>query len=124
MCHSCIPPKMRWLLKAPFDQNSILINHKPNDNFEGRFIYREIHERLLALLITSSMVILKATSFLKGHKSNKKLTDNITLSYMTYVLIALNPFIKGKKNLFEATFRFAQIFISWRFYIDPYAFIL
>jgi len=115
---------MRWLLRAPFDQNSIVINHKLNDNFEGHFIYRGIHERFLALLITSSMVILKVTSFLKGHKSNKKLTDNITLSYMTYVLIALNPFIKGKKNLFEATFRFAQIFISWRFYIDPYAFIL
>jgi hypothetical protein len=88
-----------------------MINHKLNDNFEGHFIYkgtRVTHERLLALLITSWIVILKGTSFLKGYKNNKRLTDSITLSYMTYVLLALNLFIKGTKNLFEATFRFCS----------------
>jgi hypothetical protein len=31
---------MMWLLKSPCDQNSILINHKLNDDFKSHLIFR------------------------------------------------------------------------------------
>jgi len=37
---SCIPQKMRWLLKSLFEQNSIVINHKLNSNFKSHIIIR------------------------------------------------------------------------------------
>jgi hypothetical protein len=43
-----------WLLKSPLDQNLIVINYKLNGDF-------------------------KATSFLEGHKSDKRVTSSITL---------------------------------------------
>jgi hypothetical protein len=43
-------PKMRWLLKSSFDQNSIVINHKFNGNFKRHIIIRGTLERLLTLL--------------------------------------------------------------------------
>lgn len=45
-----IPPKMRWLLKSSFDQNSIVINLKLNGNFKSHIIIGGTLERLLALL--------------------------------------------------------------------------
>jgi hypothetical protein len=32
---SCVSPLMRWLLKSSFDQNSIMINYKHNDDFKS-----------------------------------------------------------------------------------------
>jgi hypothetical protein len=39
-----------WLLKSPVDQNSIMINHKPNGNFRSHIILEVTQEELLALL--------------------------------------------------------------------------
>jgi hypothetical protein len=35
----CVTPKIMWFLKSPFDQNSIVINHKANDDFKSHFIF-------------------------------------------------------------------------------------
>jgi hypothetical protein len=43
-CPSCVPLKITWLLKLPFDQNSILINHKPNGDFKSHLIFRGTQE--------------------------------------------------------------------------------
>jgi hypothetical protein len=37
-CHSYVPKKMRWLLKSLFDQNIIVINLKPKDDFNSHII--------------------------------------------------------------------------------------
>jgi hypothetical protein len=47
---SCVPLKIMWLLKSPVDQNSIMINHKPNGNFRSHIILEVTQEELLALL--------------------------------------------------------------------------
>jgi len=36
---SFVTPKIMWLLKSSFDQNSIMINHKANNNFKSHFIF-------------------------------------------------------------------------------------
>jgi hypothetical protein len=51
MRHFCVPLKMRWLLKSSFDQNSILIDHKFNDDFKSYFIFLGTQDGLLALLL-------------------------------------------------------------------------
>jgi hypothetical protein len=35
---------MMWLLKSLFDQNSIMINHKSNNNFKSHIIIRGTQE--------------------------------------------------------------------------------
>jgi hypothetical protein len=35
---------MMWLLKSPFDQNSIMINHKLNSDFNNHIILGEIQK--------------------------------------------------------------------------------
>jgi hypothetical protein len=54
MCHSYIPQKMKWLLKSQFDQNSIVIDHKLNDNFKSHLIFGMTQEKLLVLLVQCS----------------------------------------------------------------------
>jgi hypothetical protein len=34
----CVPPRIMWLLQLPFDQNSIMINHKPNGDCNSHII--------------------------------------------------------------------------------------
>jgi len=41
---------MMWLLKSTSDQNSIMINNKPNDNLESHLIFSGTQEKLLVLL--------------------------------------------------------------------------
>jgi hypothetical protein len=48
-CHSCVLPRMMWLLKLPFDQNPIIINHKSNCDLRA-ISFMEIQEGLVALL--------------------------------------------------------------------------
>jgi hypothetical protein len=43
--------KIMWLLKSQFDSNSIMINHKPNDDFNNHVILGGTQEGLVALLI-------------------------------------------------------------------------
>jgi hypothetical protein len=48
LCHSC-PSKNEVALKSPFDQNSIMINHKLNGDFEIHLIFGVTQDGLLAL---------------------------------------------------------------------------
>jgi hypothetical protein len=41
---------MMCFSKSAFDQNIIMINHKPNDNFKNYITLREIQKGLLTLL--------------------------------------------------------------------------
>jgi hypothetical protein len=43
---------MKWFLKSSFDQNSIMINHKPNSDFKSRIIIGGTQEGLLELLVS------------------------------------------------------------------------
>jgi uncharacterized protein (DUF1919 family) len=44
-----------WLLKLPFDQNSIIINHKPNSNFNSYVIFLWTQKGLVALSVRSCL---------------------------------------------------------------------
>jgi hypothetical protein len=57
----CVISRMMWLLKLQFDQNPIIINHKLNDD-------------------------LRATSFLKGHKSDTRDTCSITCFLYSFII--------------------------------------
>ena len=46
-----VPPIMMWLLKLSFDQNSIIINYKLNDNFNNYIILEETKEKHKRLFI-------------------------------------------------------------------------
>ena len=37
--------KSRWRLKLQFDQNSIIINYKVNDNFKNHVVYKKMQEK-------------------------------------------------------------------------------
>jgi hypothetical protein len=41
---------MSWFLKSQFDQNLVMINYKPNDDFKSHIIIGGTQEGLLALL--------------------------------------------------------------------------
>jgi hypothetical protein len=48
---SCITLIMMWFLKLRFDQNSIIINHKLNNDLKSQIIIRLTQDKLLALLV-------------------------------------------------------------------------
>ena len=48
--------KIKWFLKLQFDQNSIIINYKPNGNFKSHIIFGRTQEGLVALLHLQGMV--------------------------------------------------------------------
>jgi hypothetical protein len=45
------PIRMMYLLKLPFDQNIIMINHKSNSNFNSHIIFSMMQIGLFELLV-------------------------------------------------------------------------
>ena len=47
---------MMWLLKLLFDQNSTMINHKTNGDFNNDIIFEGIQEELVALFSCTYLI--------------------------------------------------------------------
>jgi hypothetical protein len=44
LCLSYVPLKIMWLLKLQYDQNSISINNKSNNDFKSHLIFKGTQE--------------------------------------------------------------------------------
>jgi hypothetical protein len=72
LCLYFVPPKLMWLLKLPFDQNSIVIYHIFNGNFKSQVNFGGIQRWYVALLIScSSRVAGNIDDFVGDHSLDK-----------------------------------------------------
>jgi hypothetical protein len=49
--HLFVPPRIMRLLKLLFNQNSIMINHKLNNEFNVHIIFEETQKRFVAFIL-------------------------------------------------------------------------
>jgi K+ transporter len=94
-----------WLLKSPFDQNSIIINHKSNDDFNCHIIHSRTQIDLLKLLDKHAGT--EALFADVGHFTVRSI--QISMCSVTYPALMLAyigqaSFLRHNNNLVKDTF--------------------